>query len=326
MKYKDVKYVCFVDSAYSLLLYILLYGKVQFESTFFFASDAISKSICGKIKFYKFLSKRKLSSSPLAIRVLSRFILSRISYLRWPFLKTVPIYGADHLWFTPALLKKRSMTVLEDGLTNYSYKAMTQTLSLKHHSLYKWIAGTFMCEGEFGYSSQVHKVILTGKFAIPDCIKNKTELVDLLDLWTRADKEFIQNLFDLTYDDVCMIKSKRIMVLTQPYEEMIGTEELLKIYRRIVNLFKSEEVLIKTHPRDTIDYAGAFPNITVYSKKIPVELFVLLGINFTDVYTITSASIYSFPDSVKKHFLGTECHPLLMKKCGKMTMENCCGV
>lgn len=34
-KYKDLKAVCFVDSTYTMLIYMLVYGKEQFDKTFF---------------------------------------------------------------------------------------------------------------------------------------------------------------------------------------------------------------------------------------------------------------------------------------------------
>ena len=40
-KFNGITAVCFVDSVYSMLLYLLVYGKKQFESTYFFVSEAI---------------------------------------------------------------------------------------------------------------------------------------------------------------------------------------------------------------------------------------------------------------------------------------------
>lgn len=34
-KFNGITAVCFVDSVYSMLLYLLVYGKKQFESTYF---------------------------------------------------------------------------------------------------------------------------------------------------------------------------------------------------------------------------------------------------------------------------------------------------
>ncbi len=84
-----------------------------------------------------------------------------------------------------------------------------------------------------------------------------------------------------------------MIILTQPYNIQIGDDNLIEIYRKIIDKYNSEEVVIKTHPRDNLDYEKAFPGVKVYSKKVPAELFALLGIHFDDVYTINSTSIYS---------------------------------
>lgn len=50
-KYKDLKAVCFVDSTYTMLIYMLVYGKEQFDKTFFFISDAFSSEFQSKLKY-----------------------------------------------------------------------------------------------------------------------------------------------------------------------------------------------------------------------------------------------------------------------------------
>lgn len=315
-----------VDSTYSLLLYVLMYGKNRFEKTFFFTSDAISEAVRSKMRYHDFLSYRKFCKGNFFSRFFSRFMLHRLSYIKWPFLKHVSIYGADHLWYSAPLLKNRTMTVLEDGVGNYDCKALERTTHFKHKLFYKWAFGSLMCEGEYGYPPQVNKVVLTGINAVPNCLKDKIILVSMQDLWKKmADKEFVLNLFDLTNDDVSRLNKRRVVVLTQPLESVLGEDELVNIYRQVITPYRADEVVIKTHPRDVIDYSKHFPDVFVFSKQIPAELFSLIGIGFTDAYSICSTAVFSFPDSVAKHFLGTECHPLLLKEYGKITMENVVG-
>lgn len=318
-----IKAVCLVDSTRSLLLYALIYGKEQFESTFFFVSDAISADVCHKLIYSKRLSRIKFNAKNFLGRFLSRYFLYHCAYFRWPFLKYIPIYGADHLWFSSLLIKKRKITVIEDGLANYSESTIKQTIISKHSFFYRISFGPLLCKGAYGYSDQVTHVMLTGITTIPECIKNKAVIVDILDLWKAFDgKRFLLNLFGVTNSDLSILQKKRVLILTQPFNVDIGDEELIKIYHSVVRKYRKEDILIKTHPRDTINFETYFPGITVYSKKIPVELFALLGINFTDIYTICSTAIFSFPDTIQKHFLGTVCHPLLLEKYGKITMEN----
>lgn len=321
--WKNIQAVCLVDSTRSLLLYALVYGKKQFESTFFFVSDAISIDVCGRLPYFKNLSRQKFNRKGFLVRFFSRFFLYHCAYFRWPFLKYVPIYGADHLWYSSLLIKKRKITVIEDGLANYKESTIMQTIICKHQILYRMSFGTLLCKGAYGYSDQVSHIILTGITTIPDCIKDKAIVINMFKLWMEfPDKKFLLNLFRVTTNDLSLIQNKRILILTQPFNVDIGDEELIKIYQKVISKHKKEHILIKTHPRDTINFELYFPDITIYSKKIPVELFALLGINFSDVYTICSTAIFSFPDTIRKHFLGTVCHPLLLQKYGKITMED----
>ena len=320
---KKIEAVCLVDSTRSLLLYALVYGKDQFESTFFFVSDAISVDVCNKLVYFKKLSRQKFCNKGFIGRFLTRYFLCHCAYLRWPFLKSVPIYGADHLWFSSLLVRKRSITVIEDGLSNYNESTIMETIIDKHQILYRKSFGPLLCKGAYGYSDQVPQVILTGITTIPECIKNKVVVINMFDLWKAfEDKIFLLSLFGFTVNDLSILQKKHILILTQPYNVDIGDEELIKIYQKVVQSYRKEDILIKTHPRDTINYELYFQDITVYSKKMPVELFALVGVNFTDIYTICSVAIFSFPDTIQKHFLGTACHPLLLEKYGKITMED----
>lgn len=49
-----------------------------------------------------------------------------------------------------------------------------------------------------------------------------------------------------------------MIILTQPYNIQIGDDNLIEIYRKIIDKYNSEEVVIKTHPRDNLDYERHF--------------------------------------------------------------------
>lgn len=301
-KYLNLKAVCFVDSTHTLLLYLLIYGKNQFESTFFFISNAISEHVRLKMRYYKFWSYTKFVKRNFIYRLLYRILLFRISYYKWPFLKKLPIYGHDHLWFVPALLKNRSMIVIEDGEVNYSMEYLERSMNKKHKFLYKMLFGPKAASGDYGSSLQAKEILLTNYRPIPYCIKNKTKIVNMIELWENfKDKSFVLDVFGLTNDDISILKTKKILILTQP---MASIDVLKDIYGGIINKYDSKDVVLKTHPRETTDYSKLFPNVTVFTKQVPAELFSLLGIFFTDIYTITSTAIFSFPQESKKHYLG----------------------
>ena len=54
---------------------------------------------------------------------------------------------------------------------------------------------------------------------------------------------------------------------------------------------------------------------------MPAELFSLIGLYFTDAYTINSTSIFSFPKECKNIFFGFKCHPELLNVYGQFEIE-----
>lgn len=80
--------------------------------------------------------------------------------------------------------------------------------------------------------------------------------------------------------------------------------------------YNPENILIKTHPRDTIDYKKFFKEYQVLQSSIPMELLNVFGFNFDTAITISSNAIFSLPDKTHKIILGHECHPVLLEKMG----------
>jgi hypothetical protein len=80
-KFNGITAVCFVDSVYSMLLYLLVYGKKQFESTYFFVSEAISVEVQSKLKYKQFLSLHKMEAMPLIKPI--RYLSIRFCRLIW---------------------------------------------------------------------------------------------------------------------------------------------------------------------------------------------------------------------------------------------------
>lgn len=316
-RYKDVNSVYFVASTYSLLLYYMVYGRKQFEKTFFFVSDAISIDVQKKMKYVHYFSCNKFNTLGHFRQILYKIWIYRFSDLKWPFIKSVKFYGGDHLWFSPGILKDRQIIVFEDGLANYNFKTMERTLSFKRKWLYKFLYGPLMCEGEYGLSKQVSKLYLTGIRPIHMGIKDKVEIIDVKKLWDNCDQEYIIQLFDFTQDDINLIRSKKVLLLSQPFNVVIGDQGLVDVYMKVLSNYMVEDVLIKTHPRDTLDYSKYFPGVTIFTKKVPAEFLAFIGCNFTDVYTINSTSVFSFPKNINIHYLGYKCHSGLIQKYGE---------
>ncbi len=62
----------------------------------------------------------------------------------------------------------------------------------------------------------------------------------------------------------------QVMILTEPLCEM---DVRKKLFGDIINEYKeTNRVIIKPHPRDTLDYEAAFPGISVVRDKFPMEV------------------------------------------------------
>ena len=91
----------------------------------------------------------------------------------------------------------------------------------------------------------------------------------------------------------------RVLVLTEPLCDPVTRE---RIFRDIIRDYGSVDghpamVMLKQHPRDTLDYGSIFPELTILSGRFPMELLNFVeGLVFDRV-----VSVYTVVDSL--HFV-----------------------
>lgn len=304
---KNFTKVCSVSTIYSLLIYLLINSEEDIkENTFFFFAKSIDKSIRQRFHNHQYID---FSEYFRKYGWLGALIYSiKFHYLapyRWPFIKTAEIYGHDHTLETASILmNNQTVIVLEDGAANYELNRLPTT----YKTLKRWIVGKFVTKEHFGYSNQVQKVILTGLKPIPEEIQDKVQIIDIFELWTKSSeqkKKLILDYYSVTDSDIENLKSKSAILLTQPLSSgaraVVSDQQLISIYRDIINGIGRENLVIKLHPRDTIDYQSIFPDVLIFDKPIPFEIFVMLGVRFNDAHTINSTAVYSLPKPVEIH-------------------------
>ena len=172
---------------------------------------------------------------------------------------------------------------------------------------------------------KIKKIYLTGIAEIPEIIKNKVEIVNLKEKWEQLsfeEQEEILRIFDLKNSDLIKwqkLKNK-ILLITQPLSEdgIISEKEKIEIYKEIVEKNKSENIMIKPHPREKTNYKNIFPNIELIEGKFPLEILMLLGINFKEVITIFSTAVLNFKGITNVNFIGTENNEHLKEKVGEI--------
>ena len=156
----------------------------------------------------------------------------------------------------------------------------------------------------------------------------KYTLLDIQELWNKASeykKKFILDVYDIQSDVVDKLKDYKTIILTQPWAEafLIPEKEVLDIYAPYVEQYKNTGVVIKPHPREKdIDYAKHFQNVFVWQTRAPLQIFMLMGIEFENVITVNSSAISLFPSTTNIVWLGSEVHSVILDRCGHAELQD----
>ncbi len=318
-KGKNYGRVMLTSSIYTLLIYLLISSEEEIEDTFFFFSGSIPTSCRENLHCHYFNKKSFLGLTKNLGRVSTRVMAK----YRWPFLKTAQIFGLDHLFFVPPLTGRREMTVLEDGVANYDCQVYT---SRKRKSrLKEMIYGPRINQPILGASDWDKKVILTGLGPIPDQLKDKAELVDIKALWaakTPQFKEWLLGVYGINANSLEAMKDRKSIVVAQVLERHgVPKDVVVEIYKKMVKDVDQKDLVIKPHPASDIDFQVHFPDAYILKEKIPMEVLTLIGVEFTDAYTVCSTAVFSMPKSTRIHFSGTSVHPLVEAALGDVFFD-----
>lgn len=301
----EFKRICLIDSVYSLLLYILISSEIELKSTRFFFSDGISSKIRNNFKHH-YISRNNFFGRNKLHKHLFLIYLRILWGLRWIVNKNLTLWGHDHLFFSPALIGRRKIKLIEDGLSNYQY----DIYKYKDSRIIKSIFSLLLSDSYglvFGRSSNVDEIFLTGLIKeIPMEIKNKVKIIDPLSLFqtrTQNEKYEILNYFDVSISDMEVLKSRKVILFTQAFE--INTENKIKVYKKILNKYNLKDVIIKMHPREDTDYEKYFPETLVIKKPFPIEIATFLGYTFEKAITINSAAVmgFNYPIEIERYDL-----------------------
>lgn len=299
-------------SLYSLLLYLLTTNIKEISETYFFFSYSIPSEVS---KHFQNLYIAKKYKNKLFEAIYYSFI-KYFKYIRWPFLRHAEIYGADHLKLAFSLVGSRKITVIEDGVMTY------KNIPISRNSFfYKIVFGPLATTKYFGQHNQANKIILTGILPYKNNFHIPIQYININNLWKCSSIEkqnFIKKIYNITNDDILIMKGRTEIIFTQPLSEdnIITESEKITIYKKLLKNTNYNNIIFRPHPRETTDYSKYFPNCYIYNKKLPFELLCLCGISFDKAYTIFSTIVYTLPKHTKIIFGGTKMHPNLVKKFG----------
>jgi len=322
-KKKDFNRVCMPATVYVLLFYLLISSEEEIKDTFFFTQYGIPDSICKNLKNSYYIDTNKWYFNHLKKLPAILYMLF-LRETKWRFMKKAEIYGLDYNWF---LLRGLKLNYIEDSpniFSNWQSQAF-MGYNNKHRQGISEILENIIC-GNFHNkkyaTSDGIKSLHVSVRSTEDYIKNIPQyLYDLKKCWLESSdnkKNLILSIFNVTPDDFKNIQSRKVIILTQPLyvDSNISKEEQIKIYDNVLSNYDRNSVIIKSHPRDEIDYENYFPEVCVFNKPIPMQLFGYMGAKFDIAATLFSSAVGVFSNDSRIDWYSTMGNERLIKAFG----------
>lgn len=305
-----IKKVAVISNTRMLLLFILL-NRVPFKQIFFIFEENVY--ISSKIRNF-LIVKRSKNKIQLILNSIYYFIrFNFLCHYRGLNKEKMVVWGADHITGAKFFLKRFKFILLEDGTINYNPVAYKRSWKNKLFSV-----------PAYGMHANVRKIYLTQSENIPDCIKDKVEVINLDELWNKKnhkEKMEIIDILGVDIDRISILKDKSYILYTQPLSEdgIISEREKIQLYEEILKKYDINKVVIKPHPRENTDYQFFFKDVYVFCDNIPSELLPLLGVRFEKAITLFSTAVLQHNrNSIV--FYGTNVHPKIYQHFGNIEL------
>lgn len=235
------------------------------------------------------------------------------------------VWGNDE--FYPAMkYRKQGIRLIEDGPFNGESRLFFKKRRLKQETkfLLFWTKYIFSHYLAYGYDSKVTVIYHTPGIRLNKELEPKGKIVDIKALWSEMNEQRrrnILNLFGIDSDFVNRLNEFSTVLVTQILP--IPDDDKIAIYNDMVKGIEMNKLLIKTHYAETTNYSSIYPESTVISTPVPMQLFDLLGFSPTKILTISSSAIQPFvKDGVDVTFLGTGCDKRIQDVYGVVKLEN----
>ena len=302
-----------------LLSLIILEQSKSKDNILIISGNEIDNEILIKLeKYYKFI-KFNFKSNKF-IKLFTFYY--KINYFLPKKLNSILIHSKRIISFSDQdvvtryfIKNKKNIDLYEHGSVHYQEKFDDLPQKIK--------SKIFGMEKPYGRNKYIKNIYLRGTGKIPKDIEDKVVLIDIEYLWSLIKKESedrIFEIFGLDSEEIKKVRSKEIILFTQPFSEdnVLSEKEKIELYKHIIENYNIEKLLIKSHPREKTNYKKEFPKITVIDQRIPSELLLFTKANFSRVATVFSTSISIFLKKSEVDFYGTEVHPKLFKYYGNV--------
>ncbi len=197
-------------------------------------------------------------------------------------------------------LKRIPYILLEDGLDHYAKNQVTEDYYKRNYecAFRYYVNSQIPSNGGAPFTREVwvndaDRVVVP--YRAKYVSKPKKELLQALSI---DDQHIICDIFDAeqTLSEIRKIsEEKKTLFLTCPLakDNVLNDEnEQIKLISSIIDKYSDGLLIIKPHPRDTINYKDTFPNAYVVERNdIPVEVFDYSNLQFDKGITIGSTSL-----------------------------------
>lgn len=314
---KKVKRICYVVSPYSFLIYLLKFGYNE-EDIYIFDEafpNYIAKNVNHILLPYLCFIDGPLMAPLNSLKGIYKNIVGYVKYfyhytkLRLLlFNKTrgydLEVYGHAHVPFSFMFYENEKSYIIEDGMLNYTKEILEPHKINPILDKILHFFGMYIISAKEGLGTHknIKKLYFTKENTNP-LIKDKVEILNLQELWdnkTEEEKEKILDIYNFNRE-LKDIGDDCVLFLTDPLseDEFMDYEEEIEIYRKILNNFKNENVIIKPHPREEKDISKIFPEIITIDKGFPIELLKLMGFKPKAITSVVSTALLNYADSSK---------------------------
>lgn len=327
--YDDVTHVCIVGVIYALLQYLLLQDLDTIKNhTVYVFSEGVPLSIRTKLPS---IFIRREYPKDFKYKILRKYIRLRTAFFRdfrRPYLKHASFFAEDGI-FPATLIGKRPYELLLDAPNYFStsendgvcWTNRSKKMKSLRGKIERFIYGAPVVD-LFGTNPQCTRINLTEDSDSSLLIGKNVAVNSMKELWDNSSKEkksFITQLFDISDDDIRMFNNFPIIFFSQPlvYDRILDEDEYIELLRKAFSHYDLHKVLIKIHPRDTFDYKKYFPEVTVFSKPVNMQLLSLLNLPIKRSVTLFSTAVYDLPLNIEVDWFGVDIHPKIKKFVGK---------
>ena len=322
-RYKQSR-ICFVGTHYALLLYLLHSSYDEIKDTYFIFGEGMDEETASRFEHKTLIRKPKIFKKNDLIGLAYSFYF-RLFILR-RFSESCVLYAQDHLKDSKTVIGNKSYILIEDSKFKCRYyrnedPAFEENRKVKgtlRYTIKKFFYGGTVY-GVHGDNIQC-KAALMSVMDVVDYLNGKKIIVcDLKNTWNNSvniKKNLILDTFNFKTEDIDGL-SRDVIIYTQPlYPDVLTKEEHIQLYKKVISYYQQNDLVVKVHPRDVVDYEELFPQAYVYRKRVPSQLLEIMGLHNKKAITFFSSAVQNIDYPIEIDWYGTEVSEKLFARFG----------